>query len=817
MRTARCARRPRPRAALTQSRLLTYISSPPNPSAPQKLQHTAARTTLNPRLACILPASRNNSTSHREPPLPAFETKGVDKAARQVIRESTKTSRAGLTPEFYLQYGSSVCSPVTDRKLPLITERYFSPVTDRKLPPATENKRLLLSLFERLVPRGLLPQVTAEPPSSTPAGHEPALWTVTISLPELGIDAEGRGSKLVSAEVDAAVRFDQALRSHEHRAELLSRPQTQLSRLDANNIVQSYWQFAYASHGALKRTTTSLDSGAFEARTLAGSTQIGHSVTSALKDSARGIQDLALAHAITNGHPDLWPTGLENPFQARIVLDHARLESLRQLTTAATDYLRTTPGQLVGGTQRGGVLREVTQQSSGQTTVEFQQGGSADAPNRDIPDLQSWLAALPFPPARAKMLVVGASIRCLEHAILLAAVEKHAVYRETASCGQEDGGPQNSDSFNVTEGDHQGLLLLFQRLRDEKWLAKKQRRLPKPDGGDEEASRLHDNAHCRAEEDVAPGKNDLIGDHEGFQTLLDNVPEPVDTPPREKALIARRFDHYDPKGIDSVSATAREIERSMITAGLASYQKETSYVSVPGSQLRVRAEPYGGKLSRTTYRRNMLRNLLVLGFPENIAQVGYGTIIPGQPPQLRIDSQEVYVDSPLKAPMPQKQLSRNLRAGPLMVVTGMTDNPGGGGLSARYCTPISTWEAVLLGKTLTLPNGKETPAVGAVQVLVNNWLPVLVRSAVEGVSNEEARDTLFEAREALHRAIDKAMYDYIKCSWNSFAFYDLLKDLPSEDRFHTKALPKEKQDAMRNEPRRPLPSKHEPARKDWTI
>lgn len=145
----------------------------------------------------------------------------------------------------------------------------------------------------------------------------------------------------------------------------------------------------------------------------------------------------------------------------------------------------------------------------------------------------------------------------------------------------------------------------------------------------------------------------------------------------------------------------------------------------------------------------------------------------------------------------------------MMVVTGVTDNPEGGGLIARYCTPISTWQAILLGKDLTLPDGKESHVTGAVQVLVNNWFPVLIKSEVEGVSNEQARDTLFEAREALHRAIDKAMYDFVKYSWHSADFYELLTGLPNEDSFRAKAVPTEERNAMRNEPRRPRPRKYQ--------
>ncbi|KAG6363662.1 hypothetical protein INS49_008763 [Diaporthe citri] len=803
MHIVNCSIRPHLRAALTAGRSLTStpvccISSLSKPSSPQKFGHNALRRPLGPRLASILQVSRKNSTSHQELPLPAVQTDGInnslrstpsfDQFAGQVLRQSTKTPQAELTREAGSEEGSSI------------------------RPPTTSPGLLLLSLFKRLVPRGLLPQVTTEPPS--PVGHEPA-WTVTISLCELGIDVKGRGSNILFAEVAAAIELDLALSSPEIVAKLSSCSQTRLSPTDAKNIEQSYWQFVHASSGALKRTTTELDSGAFEVRTFAGSTQIGDPVTSAVKESARGIQSLTLAHAIINGHPDLWPVSLENPFQARIVLDHARLEKLQHLITATNDYLRTAPGHVIGGKGRGTFYRP-TQEGPEQDTVNAR-GGFEGAPHRDIPDLQSWLAALPFPPFRAKMLVAGASIRCLEHAILLAAIEKHAVYRGTASRGKEDDGYRNPATTNVMEGDHPGVLLLFQRLRDEGWAIRKQMRLPKTEDGAEKSSQLHDDAQDQDMEDVTPDTNDPVGHHEGFQALPNGFPEPLETSSTNEAMVARRFNHFDPDAIASVNAAAREIERSMITAGLVGYPKEASYISVPGSELKVRAEPYGGNLSRTTHKRSTLRHLLVLGFPENIAQIGYGTLAPGQPPQLRINSEEVYMDSPLKAPMPQKQLHKNLRAGPMMVVTGVTSNPEGGGLSARYCTPLSTWEAVLLGKDLTLPDGKETPVAGAVQVLVNNWFPVLVKSEVEGVSNEQARDTLFEAREALHRAIDKAMYDYVKYSWHSVDFYDLLMDLPNEDSFQAMAMPKEKRDAMKNEPRRPRPREYQPHRQDRMI
>lgn len=726
------------RDILRWPRTWRHISSRPASLSPRKIGHKA------------LPDNRSSQQR-------LFSTSSSEQPTENSPRLPVNTPQADSTHESPPQEGSSLRKPTTGPEL------------------------LLLSLFEDLVPRGILPRFTTEPPSSTALGHgSGSVWTATLSLQELGIQVKGHGSSIVFAEFAAAIQLDLVLRTPEVLAKLSSWPPTQLSLTGAKDIIQSYWQFAYNSQGALKRVETKLDSGAFEARTFAGDDQIGGPVTSAAKHSARGIKDLTLAHQIITGHPDLWPVSPGNPFQANIVLDHVRLEKLQQLIIAATDYLRTTPGQLFRSKQRGAFC-EITQE-----------GGPEEPPRPDAQDLESWLAALPLPPSRSKMLIAGASLCCLEHAIILAALGKHAIYREKDSRSEEDVGSRDTAFPDATAGDHAGLLLLFQRIRDANWLAKKQSRIPmtkeqKP------VPETEDGEKELAEEDLSPYT--YSPDHEGRQTSLHTFTEPAETSPTNNATVARRFDHFDPDGIASVSASAEAIERSMITAGLVGYQKITSRVSVPKSELKIRAQPYGGDLSRrTAYRTNILRHLLVLGFPENIAQIGHGTLAPGQPPQLRIDSRKLHIDSPLKAHMPQKQLYKTLKAGPMMVVTGIADNHQDSWLSARYCTPISTWEAVLLGKDLNLPGDKEAPVAGATQVLVNDWLPVLVRSEVQGVSHEQARDTLFEAREALRRAIDKAVFDYVKYSWQSLDFYKLLTGLPNEDSLTAKPVPKEQRE-----------------------
>lgn len=803
-----CPLRPQTRAALTRSqsfrpapvcllpsasastwRSISSLSARP---LPQRLGH-------QPLHKLLVPGSRNKSTSQQGPSPAAAQTENIDTGhsyafsfdsfAEQAIREATT-------------------SPATAQIEP--TPGAFS----KDVQPRTHNlSLLLLDLFERLVQRGLLPQVVAEAPSSVPAGHESG-WTVTISLPEWSIDVKGRGSNILYAEVAAAIQFDLVLRKPEFVTKLRSSPQTPISCKTAPDIIQSYWQFALGSSGGLSQRTTKLESGAYEARIFAGSTQIGEPATSAVKDSARGIKNLTLAHGIASGHPDLWPASLQNPFQAKIVLDQARLEKLQHLITAATNYLRTRPGDLAEKKSHG-AYPEVVQEASHHDNGNAQEGESEAANHRDIPDIDSWLASLPFSSSTAMMLVVAASIRCLEPAILLAAVEKHAVYQDTAYRSQG----RNSAIMNIMEGDHSGLVLLFQRLRDQSWASKKR----KDEEGQEDPSNPSTGGQSEAKGEMAPDSNEIIDDRSATQPLrLENLnksvgretPKVVERPSKIEMTVAKRFDHFDPGRIASVSAAAREIERAMITAGLVAYNEETSYKGAPGSELQVRAEPYGGSLDSNTFRRSMLRHLLVLGFPDNIAQIGYGSLIPGQPPQLHMNYQDVHIDSPLKAHMPMKQLFKTLRGGPLMVVTGATENPRGGGLGARYCTPISTWQAVLLGKDLSVPAGSEIPVAGAAQVIVNNWLPVLVKSEVEGVTNEQARDTLLEAREAIRRAIKKAMFDYIKYSWHSSDFFTLLKDLPNEDSFAAKEVPKEMRHTESNMPRKAHPTKLWPKPKD---
>ncbi|KAK2597724.1 hypothetical protein N8I77_012489 [Diaporthe amygdali] len=785
------------RAALTRSHSLTTtpvgllpllstwrsISSLSNCSSPHKPRHRP--------LSTLSPGSRNNSTSPQ-------------KLSRSAVKiESNDINRQSVS-SFDKFAEQAVQEKTTSSGTPQTEPTYKAPSHNPHL--------LLLQLFERLVERGLLPQITAQPHSSSSSADGEQVWTVTISLPEWGIDVKGRGSSRLFAEIAAATQFDLALSSPEAVAKLQYYPRSHVSSENANHIVQSYWQFALNSSGPLKHTITKLESGAYEARTYAGSTDIGEPATSAVKKVARGIQNLSLALAVATGHPGLWHAGLQDPFQPKIVLDHPRCEKPQHFITAATDYLRSKP------TFSHGSRYEVALKPSSHRTGAIEEGESEAAKQRDIPEINSWLTALPFPPSTAKMLVVAASTRCLEGAILVAAVEKYSVYRDGARRGKEEDGYQNSALSNVMEGDHAGMVLFFKRLRE--FLRKTPNIEIQNDPGD--LSKPNLSAQSQTKSVVTPGANHMPNHHEELSSSTNNYPGLAECPFTIDVESFRRFDHFNPDAMDSVSAAARGIERVLATAGLVSYPEKTSYMSVPGSKLRVRAEPYGGaSLSHNLHRNNMLRHLLVLGFPENIAQLGHRSLVPRQPPQLRIDSQDVHIDSPLQAHMPMKQLSKNLKNGGLMVVTGATEPPPGGGLGARYCTPISTWQAVLLGKDLSLPDDSETPVVGAAQVIVNNWLPVLIKSEVEGVSNEQARDMLFEAREVLRRAIDKAIHDYFRFSWQSLDFYKLLDEFPNERRFEAEAQSKEQQDAMGDGARGPTAAairhpatpKHEKPRK----
>lgn len=49
-----------------------------------------------------------------------------------------------------------------------------------------------------------------------------------------------------------------------------------------------------------------------------------------------------------------------------------------------------------------------------------------------------------------------------------------------------------------------------------------------------------------------------------------------------------------------------------------------------------------------------------------------------------------------------------------------------------------------------------------VELLVNDWLPIRVKSEVKGLSHQQARELIMGARETLHRAVNRALVDYLK-------------------------------------------------------
>lgn len=590
--------------------------------------------------------------------------------------------------------------------------------------PHISLRLLLMDIFKRSLQHGLLPEVTAETDAVSPDCGTPC-WKVTISLDELGLSASGYGSKRPWAEVAAAIQFDLILSSPEALAKLETFPRTGVTTQNVADIIRNYCQMMSISFEDTRKDVVRTQSDAYESRIFSGETQLGKPTVLAVKDLAKGINNLALVHSIIKGHSDVWPAGLDNPFQAKIVVDDARMEKLQSLIKAARHCLTTIPGHGPDASSRGSYYNDVNK-ANGQVP---DQHAIARAVARRSLDLDSFFAGLPFSASTTKMLILGASIRCLEPAIILAALERlgnQSVYRNLAHGEEYHGEHLDPCVKNTVHGDHSGLVLLFQRLRNA---------------------------------------------HKNFQE--------VETEDDPKA--AERFGNFDPSGVGLLDVAARDIERILISAGLAAYPGVKWNARLPGSELQVRAQPYGGRLNMNSTKMDIVRHLLAMGFGHNIAQYGYGTLVPGAVPELRVGSQRVHIESPLRAPMTVKQLKKNLQNGPLVVFSGASEHPEGHGLTARYSSPITTWQAVLLGKDLSLAEETRFPASpGTEQLVINGWLPVLVKSQVQGVSDRQVRDMVIKARQVLHHAILKAMLDYTKDSWTTIDVYKLLSHLPSE-------------------------------------
>lgn len=573
---------------------------------------------------------------------------------------------------------------------------------------------LLMTLLKRTLSYGLLPEVTAEPTSLGPNDEEPS-WKVTIALDELGISASGHGSGRVLAEVAASIQFDLMLNSPETRAKLQSLPRAEVSPQNATNTILAYCRMMSIPADDLRKEVTRTASGAYEACMFSGERQLGKPVVSAIKDIAQGMNPLILAHKIVNGDSDLWPAGLENPFQAKIVVGDVGIKQLQSLIEAAGRYcLTTTPSP--GSYHRN----NYNDANHGEDESASQNTG-----DRRPRDLDSLLAGLPFPPSTRRLLLLGASIRCMEPAIVLAALGTQDIYRQLAH-GERYRPSDWMDPYikNTLHGDHSEFVLLFQRLRK----------------------------HGQKDSEF-----------------------------KDEEEAARAFANFDPSRIRSINAAAKDIERVLISAGLARYPEGDSNIQLPGSELEVRAQPYGGRLNLNYTKMQQVRHLLAYGFGHNIAQYGYGTLVPGAHPELRVGSQKVHIGSPLRTSLNTKQLNQILQHGPLVVLSGTSKHPEGRGLAAQYSSPISTWQAALFGEDLSLTGETAVPPMpGAAQLVLNGWLPILVKSQAQGASDGHVRDMILEARKALHRAMRKAMLDYIKYSSTSTEFYKLLKQLPIE-------------------------------------
>lgn len=338
------------------------------------------------------------------------------------------------------------------------------------------------------------------------------------------------------------------------------------------------------------------------------------------------------------------------------------------------------------------------------------------------------LAGLPFPPSIARILILGVVTQCLEPAILFAALEMHA---KAVADGLDTAAESSQKYRNPLQGDQRGYAFAFQTLRQA------MRRGP------------------------------------------------------EKEPLARGiFTKYSPGALRSIDAIARGIEEEILRSRLLKYRLPTdeAYQEVFGTGLYIRREPYGSWYSKNCTNYRVANHLLALAFHRNIAQCGYVTQLKGYEMDLRMDSRRVRDASPGRWTQTPTQLKARLTTyGPLIVFSGQIGGydgvrgligDGREDIVARYFSPLSTLQAVLMGTTLS--RGGSDRESGCLKVLVNDWLPVSVKSDARGLTDDDAMDLLFEARGLLRRAINKALADYFRYDWRDIQFYMLLRMLPPQ-------------------------------------
>lgn len=332
------------------------------------------------------------------------------------------------------------------------------------------------------------------------------------------------------------------------------------------------------------------------------------------------------------------------------------------------------------------------------------------------------LIELPLPPGMTKMLVLGAITNALDAAIIMAALHSSSVLNRLS--------PILKRTQHGTDGDHITFVHAFTKLR------------------------------MRMEQ-------------------ASDAAMPVSLP--QYSYLATQ----PARILQSIDTAAQNIEQLLQTASIIKLEPDPSgqlaHKQVPGMDLEVKGAPYGSRHEAADL--SMLRKLLLVGFGDNVAACLPQTL-ESDTLLMRIRSEGVRNQSGISF---QALKTRLARCGPLAIISGRQSSPFAQSLSSQpnfYETPITPLLAVLLGTRLSTPkapspNPPGEHSVNHVELLVNDWASVIVKSDVDSLSHDQARDLIVDTRKLLHRAVDKAMADFLRHDWRQPALSQMFACLPN--------------------------------------
>ncbi|PSR77727.1 hypothetical protein BD289DRAFT_141661 [Coniella lustricola] len=590
----------------------------------------------------------------------------------------------------------------------------------------------LQSAYMRLARHGLIPRLAVEKrQADSPTDVEPFRWTATLSVDELDIAASGQGPRRYDAEHAAATQLLGLLDRQEVIQQLATRPRYNINRNSAHQTVQQYYSVIGGGEITAPDLTRDEADDSHTCQLTCAGKPVGEPATAASQNDARDIAVLSLAQRIATGDPELYPAGLANPFNPSIVLSAKQIAAFRAFNNRAKAYML--------------------------ANSQFRTPSSTF--------IDTCLAGLHVAPSLGRLLTMGVITRCLDPAIIYAVLEGLPPPADTEAFESSQDWWR---SMAAWEGDHAGYHLILLKLRQ--------------------------------------------------KVLFGLTGQEPDSQPQNKIIPT----NHELGIIKAIDAAAQHLEYHILSTGLTKFRMANpdSYRRVDTLPLHLRAQPYGGHHNSNIRRSRLVRQILGLAFGRNIAQMQPPCLIPygstqDEPRLITLKMNAQHVQAAQRVHVGFRPTFGSLKmclasVGPLVVFSGRQHTPDlqaaaeeeeeGGEeeitedkpISARYFTSLSSLEAFMYSHTAVphepAPGSPSVvveeyddddifPSTDHSRVIVNDWLPILVKSEARDVSHEEATALLLESRALLRQAYDTAITQFFTKAKTAIEFYDLVSEM----------------------------------------